>query len=86
MNAPWKNLTGLSKVIAILATIAIIAFGLCSANLAFIVAKNPDSRWTSLPAFEGSIVLLCLAGMLVVGIIAIIRTVIQRFSSNSKEN
>lgn len=33
MKLPWHNRTGIPKAIAIVATIGILAFGLCSVNL-----------------------------------------------------
>jgi hypothetical protein len=43
MHLPWRNKTGIPKAIAILATIGILAFGLCTAN--FVVAPDSDSKW-----------------------------------------
>lgn len=43
MKLPWRNKTGIPKAIAILATIGILAFGLCTAN--FVLAPDPDSKW-----------------------------------------
>lgn len=43
MHTPWHNKTGIPKAIAILATIGILAFGLCTAN--FLVAPDPDNKW-----------------------------------------
>lgn len=35
MHTPWHNKTGIPKAIAILATTAILAFGLCTAGVVF---------------------------------------------------
>lgn len=43
MHLPWHDKTGIPKAIAILATIGILAFGLCTAN--FVVAPGSDSEW-----------------------------------------
>jgi amino acid transporter len=50
MHLPWHNKTGIPKAIAILATIGILAFGLCTAN---VVLGEPDpvSKWRKLLQF-----------------------------------
>jgi hypothetical protein len=81
MKAPWRNLTGLSKAMAILATIACIAFGLCSANLIFLSDGDGHGAirgfFNSAGAVAGSVVMLCLVGMLIVGVIAIIEAIMR---------
>jgi hypothetical protein len=44
MKLPWRDKTGIPKAIAILATTAILAFGLCTANVVMGVPDS-DSRW-----------------------------------------
>ncbi len=44
MHTPWHNKTGIPKAIAILATTAILAFGLCTTNVLTGVPGS-DSRW-----------------------------------------
>lgn len=41
MYTPWRDKSGIPKAIAILATIGILAFGLCTANF---VTGVPDSN------------------------------------------
>lgn len=79
MKTPWRNLSGLSKVMAIMATVAGISFGLCSANLKFMSDVDQRSTLGKLVLGAGivtpSIVVLCLFGMMIVGLIAIIRSI-----------
>ncbi|HEY4010489.1 MAG TPA: hypothetical protein VGM11_10095 [Acidobacteriaceae bacterium] len=44
MHTPWHNKTGIPKAIAILATTAILAFGVCTANVVLGV-PDPDKGW-----------------------------------------
>lgn len=43
MHLPWHNKSGIPKAIAIVATIGILAFGLCTAN--FVIAPDSDGKW-----------------------------------------
>lgn len=49
MHTPWHNKTGIPKAIAIVATIGIIAFGLCTANL-FVPPLNSE-RWERVQSY-----------------------------------
>jgi hypothetical protein len=66
MHTPWHNRTGIPKAIAIVATIGIIAFGLCSAQLVFGLPSS-NSRWTDLlqlpPMFLGVTVGFCVLAL-----------------------
>jgi len=44
MYTPWRNKSGIPKAIAILSTTAILAFGLCAANV-LMGLPDSDSRW-----------------------------------------
>ena len=44
MKLPWHNKTGIPKAIAIIATIGILAFGLCTADIVTGVVDS-DSKW-----------------------------------------
>ena len=43
MYIPWRNKSDLSKAIAIVATVGVLAFGLCSANV--LVQNANTERW-----------------------------------------
>jgi len=53
MYLPWRNKTGVPKAIAIVATIGILAFGLCSANL--FVPPARTEHWQRVQALFASI-------------------------------
>lgn len=62
MHLPWRNKTGIPKAIAILATIGILSFGLCTAS--FVVGTpTADSQWLqyTMPVFAVTFVASMLA-------------------------
>jgi hypothetical protein len=52
VKLPWYNKTGIPKAIAIIATIGILTFGLCTANL-FVPPANTE-RWQRIQALLAS--------------------------------
>lgn len=66
MKLPWHDRTGIPKAIAILATTAILAFGLCAANLV-LGLPGSDNKWFKpleyLPGFCSVIVIASLLAL-----------------------
>lgn len=85
--APWTDKTGLAKATAILATIALVSIGLCGANIlatVFVPLSGGDgsSAWiTEIWMFAGfaEIAGICtgIAGLLIVGVFALIGLVVR---------
>lgn len=66
MHTPWHNKTGIPKAIAILATTAILAFGLCTADMV-IGPSYSDSKLANLlqflPLLFGVTVVVCVIAL-----------------------
>ena len=75
MKAPWSNRSGIPKAIAILATIALLSFGLCSTNMMFFSdSTGPVSTLLQIMAGVASMAApLCLVAMLVLAIVSAVR-------------
>jgi hypothetical protein len=76
MKMPWQNLTGLAKLAAIFATILGIAVGLCGLNIVAVSLGRdyPGTLLTITAFFEMVAIVVSSLGLVVIGIIAIIRT------------
>ena len=84
MSAPWSSKTGLAKAAAVLATIFGISLGLCGATSLALSALSVTGRSffaTALWMIETAGLVLSALGLLVVGIIAVGKGILQRISS-----
>ena len=92
MKLPWQNQTGLAKLAAILATILLVALGLCGANFVAVMKFVPfdgTSRETPLWVSQGLMLTaffelffmgLSTLGLVVIAIIAIARAIKNHFT------
>lgn len=96
MKTPWRNRTGLAKAAALLATILVIAIGLCGANF-FLVISNGEifgppattgpKAWLAnvlgITAYIELIVMaICALGLILIALIAASRAIRSRFTHN----
>lgn len=87
MNIRGQDKTGLAKAIAILSTIFVISLGLCGANAVAAFVLNDPLQDSSTLAVTGYFELLGIfvggVGVLLISLIAFVRSLIQRFSSST---
>jgi hypothetical protein len=88
MKMPWQDRTGLARATAIFATVFGIALGLCGLNAAaFFSIHSAAGNPLVLTAFIELFVMLASGvGLLVIALIAIYRTLSQRFFPSTDED
>lgn len=77
MKMPWQNKTGLAKFATIFAIAGVLAFGLCTVGVAVSDSsdRSPASLFIYLAAASAYVEAVCIVGLLVVGVIAFIRSI-----------
>jgi hypothetical protein len=83
MKMPWTDRSGLAKVAVILVAVFLVSLGLCGANLLMVnYGPHPGGSWLlSTGIIELMGMLASLFGLLVVGVIALVRSIGNTYSS-----
>ncbi len=82
-NLPSINL---KKLVAILAITAIVCFGLCAVGMFSTMSSPRFERYAGpFAAFCGVVVAICITGLVLIAVIAIIRAIFRGFSDKDGE-
>lgn len=69
---PWQNRTGVAKAIAIVASVGVVAFGLCSANL-LVNPSNNEHMQLMQSYFAGACSFTVIGSVVVLTVLFIVR-------------
>ncbi len=84
MKMPWTKRIGLAKAATILTTCLIVSTGLCGLNYAVVRSVSGISSWAnafliSAALAEALLIVLCIVGLFIVIIAAIVQSVRKHF-------